>query len=76
MKITDRLKRKEVEYRYVEVGEVFKVNDCYYLATTEFCDERGYCCNCANLDSGELSYFTEEDMVEVGKIIAETVKIS
>lgn len=64
MKITDRFKRKETAYRYVDIGVVFKLENEYYMVTEEL-----ECCgditNCVNLESGELGSFDNDTMVEV-----------
>lgn len=64
MKITDRFKRKETAYRYVDMGTVFKWRDRYYMATEEI---EGYdnITNCVNLESGEYGNFDSDTMVEV-----------
>lgn len=61
MKITDKFKRKETEYREVEAGIVFKWKNEYYMATEEIFDTY----NSINLDSGEYRYFDDDTMVEV-----------
>ena len=65
MKITDRFKRKETAFRYVDAGVVFKCDKDYYMATVEIEDNFEDIFNCVCLDSGELCYFEENDMVEV-----------
>lgn len=65
MKITDRLKRKETAFRYVEAGTVFKYMDVYFLATVEVVEDKEAFYNCVQLDSGEHNYFEEDNMVEV-----------
>jgi hypothetical protein len=66
MKITDRSKRKETEYRYVDAGVVFRYENEYYMATEELTDSYDdIYSNCVNLNSGELSYLEEDSMVEV-----------
>lgn len=65
MKITDRFKRKETAFRYVDAGTVFKLEGNYYMATTEIVGEDELISNCVNLDSGELCGFEDCEMVEV-----------
>ena len=65
MKITDRFKRKETAFRYIEAGTVFKYIDEYFLATVEIVEDQEAFYNCVNLDSGEHCYFEEDNMVEV-----------
>ena len=65
MKITDRLKRKEVEYRYVEAGIVFKYDKDYYIATVDITDNFEDTFNCLNLESGDYYFFDSDDKVEV-----------
>ena len=65
MKITDRFKRKETAYIYVEAGVVFKYMDRYFMATEEIIDDYEESYNCVNLDSGELTHFSGDVMVEV-----------
>ena len=65
MKITDRIKRKETDFYYVEAGTVFKYDKDYYMATEEITDSYEDTYNCVNLDSGELYHFDNDNKVEV-----------
>lgn len=65
MKITDRFKRKETAYKYVDAGVVFRYENEYYMATAEIVEDQEAFYNCVNLDSGEHCYFEEDNMVEV-----------
>lgn len=65
MKITDKLKRKETTFIYVEASVVFKYNDCYFMATEEIVDAYEESYNCVNLETGELAYLYNDVMVEV-----------
>lgn len=66
MKITDRFKRKETAFRYVDCGVVFRYENEYYMATEELADSYDdIYSNCVNLNSGELLYLEGDDMVEV-----------
>ena len=65
MKITDRFKRKETAYRYVDAGVVFKYENEYYMATEEITDNYGDVCNCVELGSGDLYSLDDDTMVEV-----------
>ena len=65
MKITDRFKRKETAFRYVNGGVVFKYEDDYYMATVEITDNYDDVYNCVELASGELYSLDGDTMVEV-----------
>lgn len=65
MKITDRIKRKETDFYYVEAGTVFKYDKDYFMATEEIEDSYEDTYNCVNLDSGDLYRFDNGTMVEV-----------
>lgn len=65
MKITDRIKRKETDFYYVEAGTVFKYDKDYYMATEEITDSYEDIYNCVNLDSGELYHFDNDNKVEL-----------
>lgn len=65
MKITDRIKRKETDFYYIEAGTVFKYDKDYYIATEEITDSYEDTYNCVNLDSGELYHFDNDNKVEV-----------
>ena len=65
MKITDRIKRKETDFYYVEAGTVFKYDKDYYMATEEITDSYEDTYNCMNLDSGELYHFDNGTKVEL-----------
>lgn len=67
MKITDRTKRKKIEFRYVDAGTIFKYVDEYYLATKIVEDLVAYY-NCVNLNSGKHYYFGDDDIVEVVEV--------
>ena len=65
MKITDRFKRKETKFRYVDVGAVFKHEKDYYIATVEIEENFEHTFNCLNLETGEHCFFGSDDKVEV-----------
>lgn len=65
MKITDRFKRKETAYRYVDAGVVFRYENEYYMATEELTDNYDDVYNCVELGSGELYSLDSDTMVEV-----------
>ena len=65
MKITDRFKRKETAFRYVNGGVVFKYENKYYMATEEITDSYEDTYNCVNLDDGEMLSLDSDIMVEV-----------
>lgn len=65
MKITDRFKRKETAYRYVDAGVVFRYENGYYMATEEITDSYDDNYNCVDLGSGELYSLDGDTMVEV-----------
>ena len=65
MKITDRTKKIKVESSSLKCGEVFRFEDCYYLATATITGEDHFIYNCVGLESGELYGFDGSEMVEV-----------
>lgn len=65
MKITDRFKRKETAYKYVDCGVVFKYENEYYMTIEEITDNYTGVYNCVKLENGELYGFSDDDMVEV-----------
>lgn len=65
MKITDRIKRKETAYSYVDAGAVFRYENGYYMATEEITDSYDDNYNCVDLVSGELYSLDSDTMVEV-----------
>lgn len=65
MKITDKFKRKEIAFRYVDATAVFKHKNNYYMVTVEIEDNDGDVWNCVNLNSGEHYFFDSDDIVEV-----------
>ena len=65
MKITDRFKRKETEYKKIDTGIVFKYENEYFMTFEEITDNYENVYNCVNLETGELLSFADETMVEV-----------
>lgn len=64
MIITDRFKRKETEYKYVDYGVVFKCDGEYYMATKTI-ESFNHMSNCVNLNTGTFDFFDNDTMVEV-----------
>lgn len=73
MEVIDKFKRKEVRYKDVEVGTVFKFEDYFYLTTAQIKCDNGFIYNCVCLNNGELCGLEDCEIVELveAKLIAE-----
>ena len=63
MEIIDR-RKSSVKFETVKQGEVFEFNGYFYMKTSSsYCDDSGDYDNVVNLESGELIYFEDNDII-------------
>lgn len=63
MEIIDK-RKSSVKFETVKHGEIFDSNGYFYMKTTcSYCDESGDYDNAVNIESGELIYFKDDDIV-------------
>lgn len=73
MEVIDKFERKEMQYKEVDVGAVFKHENYFYLATAQIEGDDGIIYNCVCLNNGELCGLEDCEIVELvkAKLIAE-----
>lgn len=66
MKIKDFRKPISYNFRDIEPGTVFSVEDSIYMAIDPIEEkELGVCLNAVNLDTGELAHYFDTDFIQL-----------
>lgn len=72
MKIVDNSKPKTIQLKDVKVGDIFRLDECYYMRIPIYCVEKWHSFgteivtkNAANLSSGELVDIDGDQQVEI-----------